>query len=544
MVKTYRTLLADGTITASGRPQSGNSRNRIETGAAAAAVKVYSNNLFDGDILSAEAAAAPYAAPQPPSPSKIPSVSSQKFQQQRAMAAQKRLERLQLGGVAQNNDGAVAIVQISSSMPNTPGSTRAAGLAAAAVSSGFASPTAAQAAAGSGSFGRAVSGSSNSSMAETSLTSSQPRPWSGSGLRPSSAAERNLVAKGLATVYDPSEDAEASAGCSSRAAETAGQEIEVVRPGGISAGNSTKLLQQGVPRAALDLSDMAAFLTRPGPKTGALLCFIERDKGGMGQSPCYRMHMDDGRTFLLAARKRKKATSSHYVISSSPQDLSRGSSSYFGKLKANFVGTEFSIQCKSSVLASTAAKGSLAVSSSAHSPAKRLSSGNGRDGRQTRDSMGSEGGAGAAAELLMQEVGAVTFGYNVLGTRGPRRMNVAVPAVHSADGSHRWRATGPDDTLAERIKNGTTGEQVTVLHNKSPKWNDALNAYCLNFGGRVTEASVKNFQLVTEAEPDAVVLQFGKVSDSCFTCDFMWPLSPLQAFCICLASFDNKLACE
>jgi tubby-related protein 1 len=93
-------------------------------------------------------------------------------------------------------------------------------------------------------------------------------------------------------------------------------------------------------------------------------------------------------------------------------------------------------------------------------------------------------------------------------------------------------------------RNGTTGEQVTVLHNKSPKWNDALNAYCLNFGGRVTEASVKNFQLVTDAEPDAMVLQFGKVSDSCFTCDFMWPLSPLQAFCICLASFDNKLACE
>jgi hypothetical protein len=53
-----------------------------------AAVKVYSNHLFDGDILSAEAAAAPFAAPQPPSPSKIPSVSSQKFQQQRAMAAQ------------------------------------------------------------------------------------------------------------------------------------------------------------------------------------------------------------------------------------------------------------------------------------------------------------------------------------------------------------------------------------------------------------------------------------------------------------------------
>jgi hypothetical protein len=36
MVNSYRTLLADGTITASGRPQSGNSRNRIDAGAAAA----------------------------------------------------------------------------------------------------------------------------------------------------------------------------------------------------------------------------------------------------------------------------------------------------------------------------------------------------------------------------------------------------------------------------------------------------------------------------------------------------------------------------
>ncbi|KAF6253031.1 tubby C-terminal-like domain-containing protein [Scenedesmus sp. NREL 46B-D3] len=531
MVNSYATLLEDGTLAASGRSQSGNSRNRIDTGAAAAgcaAVKVYSNNLFDGDILSAEAAAAPYAAPQPPSPSKTPSISSQKFQQQRAMAAQKRLERLQLGGVAQSNVSAVAVVQVSS-RPTTPGSTRTTGLAAAAVSSGIASPTAAQAGLGPGSLGRAVPRSSNSSFGDASLASS-PGPWSGSGLRPSSAAERNLVAKGLATVYDPSEDAAAAAGSSS-AADAAAQELGVVRPGNISAGVGAKLLQQGVPKARLDLSDMPAFLTRPGPKAGALLCFIERDKGGVGQSPCYRMHMDDGRTFLLAARKRKKAASSHYVISSSPQDLSRRSSSYYGKLKANFVGTEFSIQCKSSVLASAAAKGSLAVSSSAGGSSKRLGSGNSRDGRQTRDSLGSEGGAGAA-EPLMQEVGAVTFGYNVLGTRGPRRMSVAVPAVHSADGCHRWRSSGPDDTLAERIKNGTAGEQVIVLHNKSPKWNDALNAYCLNFGGRVTEASVKNFQL------------FGKVSDSCFTCDFMWPLSPLQAFCICLASFDNKLACE
>lgn len=36
-----------------------------------------------------------------------------------------------------------------------------------------------------------------------------------------------------------------------------------------------------------------------------------------------------------------------------------------------------------------------------------------------------------------------------------------------------------------------------MLRNKPPKWNERLGAYCLNFGGRVTQASVKNFQLVS-----------------------------------------------
>jgi hypothetical protein len=36
-----------------------------------------------------------------------------------------------------------------------------------------------------------------------------------------------------------------------------------------------------------------------------------------------------------------------------------------------------------------------------------------------------------------------------------------------------------------------------VLRNKEPRWNEALQAYCLNFGGRVTHPSVKNFQLAS-----------------------------------------------
>jgi len=66
----------------------------------------------------------------------------------------------------------------------------------------------------------------------------------------------------------------------------------------------------------------------------------------------------------------------------------------------------------------------------------------------------------------------------------------------------------------------------------------------LNFKGRVTRASVKNFQLVDAANYEEVVLQFGRVGDHKFTMDFTYPLTPLQAFAICLSSIDIKLACE
>lgn len=80
--------------------------------------------------------------------------------------------------------------------------------------------------------------------------------------------------------------------------------------------------------------------------------------------------------------------------------------------------------------------------------------------------------------------------------------------------------------------------------NKPPKWNDAVGAYVLNFNGRVTMASVKNFQLVNPEDQERVVLQFGRVDKDLFSMDFQYPLSPLQAFSICLSSFDYKLACE
>jgi hypothetical protein len=98
-------------------------------------------------------------------------------------------------------------------------------------------------------------------------------------------------------------------------------------------------------------------------------------------------------------------------------------------------------------------------------------------------------------------------------------------------------------------------ESPLVLRNKVPRWHEQLQCWCLNFRGRVTVASVKNFQLIASgpqaaagqtAAPshDTVILQFGKVARDTFTMDYRYPLSAFQAFAICLTSFDTKLACE
>ena len=104
-----------------------------------------------------------------------------------------------------------------------------------------------------------------------------------------------------------------------------------------------------------------------------------------------------------------------------------------------------------------------------------------------------------------------------------------------------------DETMLERYKQEQecNSNSVHFLKNKPPKWNEQVGAYVLNFNGRVTRASVKNFQLYNPAvDQEAVVMQFGRVGKDAFTMDYQHPLCALQAFGIALSSFDYKIACE
>lgn len=74
-------------------------------------------------------------------------------------------------------------------------------------------------------------------------------------------------------------------------------------------------------------------------------------------------------------------------------------------------------------------------------------------------------------------------------------VNIFVHLVRLLNRSVHLRCVQEHETLLARWQNKNT-ESVIELHNKTPVWNDDTQSYVLNFHGRVTQASVKNFQII------------------------------------------------
>lgn len=305
-----------------------------------------------------------------------------------------------------------------------------------------------------------------------------------------------------------------------------------------------------------ELSGILTFpisIKQPGPRDSLLQCFIKRNRS----SQTYYLYLsdtngpanaEDGK-FLLAARKCRRPTCTDYIISLHADEMSKGSSTYIGKLRSNFLGTKFTIfdgQPPHAGAKITKSRSTRMVNSKQISP--RVPAGN-------------------------YSVAHISYELNVLGSRGPRRMQCTVDAIPSSAIEPGGVApTQMDFSLGnvdffpsmpflrsksnhvETFSSGPLASQkdgVLVLKNKAPRWHEQLQCWCLNFHGRVTVASVKNFQLVASPENgpsgpehEKIILQFGKVGKDLFTMDFRYPISAFQAFAICLSSFDTKIACE
>ncbi|XXG67459.1 hypothetical protein AAC387_Pa06g0808 [Persea americana] len=266
-------------------------------------------------------------------------------------------------------------------------------------------------------------------------------------------------------------------------------------------------------------------LKEPGPRDLPMQCYIKRNKKnslfflylGLNQTS-----VDKGK-FLLAARRFKRGARTKYIISLDADDFSQGSNAYVGKLCSNVLGTQFAIY-------------------DSQPPFNGAKPSNSRTSRRfgTKQVFPQATGGGTF------EIGQVSYKFNLLKSKGPRRMSCTVQCPSSRESIDQ-----PQKSC--EIENHAVHSKRTVLKNRSPRWHEHLQCWCLNFHERVTVASVKNFQLVASVDPsqpsdrgdeDTVLLQFGKVGDDLFTMDYREPLSAFQAFAICLTSFGTKIACE
>ena len=263
---------------------------------------------------------------------------------------------------------------------------------------------------------------------------------------------------------------------------------------------------------------MRSLLLKPCPKgEGMVQCCIRRNKGIKNALfPEYRMYLKSNNskteTFLMTSKKRSGNKTSNYLISMSRNDHDKNSDSILGKLRSNFLGTEYMI----------------------------YDHGKNPD---YDDSYYDEKKDGD----IRCELGAILYAASTsLGHKGPRKMKVCIGKVDD-DGNPLkvWQATNKDD---ERMvscfkKEDTNFDKLLCLENKPPSWNEDVGAYVLNFSGRVTMASVKNFQLC-EQKNDSQIMQFGRIGKDEFSLDVKWPMSLFQAFAIALSSFDSKLGCD
>ncbi|WCJ21415.1 Tubby-like F-box protein 3 [Euphorbia peplus] len=292
-------------------------------------------------------------------------------------------------------------------------------------------------------------------------------------------------------------------------------------------------------------------LKQPGPRDSLLQCYIKRNRSNQTYYLYLSLNQasnDDGK-FLLAARRCRRPTCTDYIVSLNCDDVSRGSSTYIGKLRSNFLGTKFTIyDAQPSITGAKVAKSRSSRIINMKQVSPRVPAGN-------------------------YPVAHVAYELNVLGSRGPRRMQCvmdAIPASATEPGGvaptqtefmHSHADSFPSlpffrskSTRTENFHSGPLSgnkDAMLILRNKAPRWHEQLQCWCLNFNGRVTVASVKNFQLVASVDSgvgrqdqENVILQFGKVGKDVFTMDYQYPISAFQAFAICLSSFDTKIACE
>ena len=174
---------------------------------------------------------------------------------------------------------------------------------------------------------------------------------------------------------------------------------------------------------------MKSFISEPVPRSaGVVQCYILRVKKGVTSLyPQYLLHMKDfDDKFLLAAKKRGQNKTSNYLICMDPENLDRSGENYVGKLRSNFWGTEF-VFCKCAEFPlSFHYKVDHGVEASI---LLMCIFGTRTDDRGQNPKTVDPEFEPTLVKNVRKELGVALYASNVLGSRGPRKMRVAVPEV-------------------------------------------------------------------------------------------------------------------
>jgi len=229
-------------------------------------------------------------------------------------------------------------------------------------------------------------------------------------------------------------------------------------------------------------------------------CLLKREKSFLGP-PTYYMFTPDGAQFLMAARGRKGVATANYLISTTKNEIKKESSAVIGKVRARD-GMPYKPH-------------EYMVYSSGENPA------NCEDAKQIR-----------------QELAFVQFteAKDFKDVNNPPQMQICVPSAQPNGQLYDIKPMTDEhndqSSLQNLIDKAAGAEELTML------WTTPGLQFPMEFhGGRKSEPSVKNVELVSEA---GSCFKFGKVGKDDFLVEFHHPLSPCQAFGICLTLMDNN----